>query len=101
LPIYTTVVSGGLSNNGVRDNFSSRSELQTDQQFPSIGSNDKDVVVNADGSVDVWFSSTAGFIEIRAGCELISTGSLLLSFPLFFVFQPIGIMPPIFAHAES
>ena len=23
-----------------------------------------------------------------------------LSFPLFFVFQPIGIMPPIVAHAE-
>jgi hypothetical protein len=23
-----------------------------------------------------------------------------LSFPLFFVFQPIGIMPPIAAHAE-
>jgi len=24
----------------------------------------------------------------------------LVSFPLFFVFQPIGIMPPIAAHAE-
>jgi hypothetical protein len=23
-----------------------------------------------------------------------------LSFPLFFVFQPVGIMPPIFVHAE-
>jgi hypothetical protein len=81
LPIYTTVVSGGLRNNGVRDNFSSRSEPQTDQQVPSIGGNDKDMVVNADGSVDVWFSPTAGFIDIRAGCELISTGSLLFSLP--------------------
>ena len=24
-----------------------------------------------------------------------------LSFPLFFVFQPIGIMPPILSHVES
>jgi hypothetical protein len=36
-----------------------RSELQTDQQFPSIGSQKKDLVVNADGSVDVWFGPTA------------------------------------------
>lgn len=32
-----------------------RSMLQTDQQFPSVSSQDKDVKVNADGSVDVWF----------------------------------------------
>ena len=37
----------------------SRSMLQTDQQFPSIGSKDKDIVINADGSVDVWFGPTA------------------------------------------
>ncbi|MEX1131887.1 MAG: DUF1214 domain-containing protein, partial [Flavobacteriales bacterium] len=37
----------------------SRSMLQTDQQFPSIGSQDKDIVINADGSVDVWFGPTA------------------------------------------
>jgi hypothetical protein len=36
-----------------------RSMLQTDQQFPSIGSDKKDVVINADGSVDVWFGPTA------------------------------------------
>lgn len=36
-----------------------RSMLQTDQQFPSIGSNTKDIVVNADSSVDVWFGPTA------------------------------------------
>jgi hypothetical protein len=37
----------------------SRSELQTDQQFPSLGSQDKDLVINTDGSVDVWFGPTA------------------------------------------
>ena len=37
----------------------SRSMLQTDQQFPSIGSKNKDIVINADGSVDVWFGPTA------------------------------------------
>jgi hypothetical protein len=36
-----------------------RSELQTDQRFPSIGSQKKDLVVNADTSVDVWFGPTA------------------------------------------
>ncbi|QDS99608.1 DUF1254 domain-containing protein [Adhaeretor mobilis] len=35
-----------------------RSMLQTDQQFPSLGSKDKDIVINADGSVDVWFGPT-------------------------------------------
>jgi len=37
----------------------SRSMLQTDQQFPSIGSKDQDIVINTDGSVDVWFGPTA------------------------------------------
>jgi hypothetical protein len=36
-----------------------RSELQTDQQFPSIGSQKKDLVVNPDTSVDVWFGPKA------------------------------------------
>lgn len=36
-----------------------RSMLQTDQQFPSIGSDKKDLVVNSDSSVDVWFGPTA------------------------------------------
>jgi hypothetical protein len=36
-----------------------RSELQTDQQFPSIGSDNKSIVVNPDSSVDVWFGPTA------------------------------------------
>ena len=36
-----------------------RSELQTDQQFPTIGSQKKDIVINADTSVDVWFGPAA------------------------------------------
>ncbi len=36
-----------------------RSMLQTDQQFPSIGSQKKGIVINDDTSVDVWFGPTA------------------------------------------
>jgi hypothetical protein len=36
-----------------------RSMLQTDQQFPSIGSQKDGIVVNSDSSVDVWFGPTA------------------------------------------
>ena len=36
-----------------------RSELQTDEQFPSIGSQKKDIVTNPDTSVDVYFGPTA------------------------------------------
>jgi hypothetical protein len=36
-----------------------RSMLQADQQFPSVSSQDKDVKVNADGSVDLWFGPKA------------------------------------------
>ncbi|MEZ5461262.1 DUF1254 domain-containing protein [Dokdonella sp.] len=36
-----------------------RSMLQTDQKFPSIGNDKKGVVSNSDGSVDVWFGPVA------------------------------------------
>jgi hypothetical protein len=36
-----------------------RSMLQTDQQFPSISSQNNDLLVNADGSVDVYFGPEA------------------------------------------
>ena len=36
-----------------------RSMLQTDQRFPSIGSEKEGVVSNTDGSVDVWFGPSA------------------------------------------
>ena len=32
-----------------------RSMIQTDQRFPSVGSQNKDLIVNADGSVEVYF----------------------------------------------
>ncbi|MEO8303168.1 MAG: DUF1254 domain-containing protein [Betaproteobacteria bacterium] len=36
-----------------------RSMLQTDQPFPSIGTDSKGIVFNAGGSADVWFGPTA------------------------------------------
>ena len=36
-----------------------RSELQTDQQFPGIDSNKKDLVKNEDGSYDIYFGPKA------------------------------------------
>ena len=36
-----------------------RSQLQTDQQFPSISSQKKGVVVNRDSSVDIYFGPKA------------------------------------------
>jgi hypothetical protein len=36
-----------------------RSMLQTDQRFPSVSSQNNDLQVNADGSVDVWFAPEA------------------------------------------
>jgi hypothetical protein len=36
-----------------------RSELQTDQRFPSLGSQDPEVKKNADGSYDIYFGPTA------------------------------------------
>lgn len=36
-----------------------RSMIQTDQQFPSVSSQTKGLLVNGDGSVDVWFGPKA------------------------------------------
>jgi hypothetical protein len=36
-----------------------RSMIQTDQKQPSVSSQNKDLLVNEDGSVDVWFGPTA------------------------------------------
>ena len=35
------------------------SVLQTDQRLPGIGSQKKDIVINPDTSVDMWFGPTA------------------------------------------
>jgi hypothetical protein len=40
-------------------NNQTRSMLQTDQQFPSMGSQKKDIVINPDTSVDVYFGPQA------------------------------------------
>lgn len=37
----------------------SRSMLQTDQQFPAVGSENKSLIINKDGSVDVYFGPKA------------------------------------------
>ena len=44
-----------------------RSMLQTDQQFPSIGSQKKGVAINPDTSVDIYFGPTAA---VRQGEQL-------------------------------
>jgi hypothetical protein len=36
-----------------------RSMLQTNQQFPSVSSETRDLLVNGDGSVDIWFGPKA------------------------------------------
>lgn len=36
-----------------------RSELQTDQQFPSLNSYRKDLIMNPDSSLDIWFGPKA------------------------------------------
>jgi hypothetical protein len=33
--------------------------LQTDERFPSVSSQDKDLLVNSDGSIDVYFGPKA------------------------------------------
>ena len=34
-------------------------QLQTDQQFPTLGSQDKGIKTNADGSIDIYFAPKA------------------------------------------
>lgn len=36
-----------------------RSMIQTDQRHPAVSSQDKDLIVNPDGSIDVWFGPKA------------------------------------------
>ncbi|MGB5616836.1 MAG: DUF1214 domain-containing protein, partial [Desulfobacterales bacterium] len=36
-----------------------RSQLQTDQQFPTLGSQDEGIKTNPDGSMDIYFSPKA------------------------------------------
>jgi hypothetical protein len=46
-----------------------RSELETDQQFPNIGSQKPGLAVHPDTSVDVWFGPTAPAGHEATGCR--------------------------------
>jgi len=46
-----------------------RSMLQTDQQYPSVSSQNKDLQVNADGSVDVWMGPKVPAARSRTGSK--------------------------------
>lgn len=70
-----------------------RSMLQTDQQFPSVSSQNKDVKANADGSVDVWFGPKA-----PAGRE----GNWVQTIPgkgWFMILRLYGPLEPWFSQA--
>ena len=46
-----------------------RSMIQTDQQFPSVSSQNKDMQVNADGSIDVYFGPKPRQARRTTGCR--------------------------------
>ena len=46
-----------------------RSMLQTDQRFPSIGSQNAALIVNSDASVDVYFGPEPPWARRRTGCR--------------------------------
>ena len=56
-------------------------------------------VEGAKGPVPAFVVRHAG--KVRGYLNRCAHVGVELSFPLFFVFQPNGIMPPIAAHAES
>jgi type I restriction enzyme S subunit len=52
------------------------------------------------GNESGWLCGTGSLI-VRPNARLLDADFLQrLSFPLFFAFQPVGIMPPLVAHAE-
>jgi Protein of unknown function (DUF1214) len=46
-----------------------RSMTQTDQRFPNVSSQTKGLLINPDGSVDVYFGATAQQAKRRTGCR--------------------------------
>jgi len=46
-----------------------RAELQTDQRFPTLGSQTKGIETNADGSYDIYFAPAAPKGKIEMHCE--------------------------------
>ena len=57
-PLSWLLTLGAFWSVIVYDN-QTRSMVQTDQEAPSVSSQDKGVKTNADGSVDVWFGPKA------------------------------------------
>ena len=65
-----------------------RSMLQTDQQFPSVGSQDEGLKTNADGSVDVYFGPKAPAGEDNNWVQTEPSGSWNTFLRLYGPLQP-------------
>lgn len=65
-----------------------RSFLQTDQQFPSIGSNTQDIVINPDRSVDIWSGPTAPSGHETNWLQILPGNSWSTSLRLYGPLQP-------------
>jgi hypothetical protein len=66
----------------------SRSMLQTDQQFPSMGSETKGMVVNADKSVDVYFGPKAPAGEGKNWVQTMPSKGYNVIFRLYGPLEP-------------
>jgi hypothetical protein len=66
----------------------SRSMLQTDQQFPSMGSETKGMVVNADKSVDVYFGPKAPAGEGKNWVQTMPSKGYSVIFRLYGPLEP-------------
>ena len=60
-----------------------RSQLQTDQQFPTLGSQDKGVETNADGSLDIYFAPEAPAGHEKNWLQTIPGKSWFIAFRLY------------------
>ena len=60
-----------------------RSQLQTDQQFPTLGSQDKGVETNAEGSLDIYFAPEAPAGHEKNWLQTIPGKSWSIAFRLY------------------
>ena len=60
-----------------------RSQLQTDQQFPTLGSQDEGVETNADGSLDIYFAPEAPAGHEKNWLQTIPGKSWFIAFRLY------------------
>ena len=51
-----------------------RSMIQTDQRFPSVGSQTKGLITNPDGTMDVYFGPKPPAVKETTGCRLCRAG---------------------------